>query len=98
MKETVHGTKYSEHSSVHHQKLSWNKQHQSEVGIVQQEVRLVKRKNTASVLELCDLISTNNNLISFFYCSAVIGEIDEETDSALDLGNIRAEPLNSVVH
>ncbi|GCB68091.1 hypothetical protein scyTo_0005248 [Scyliorhinus torazame] len=29
---------------------------------------------------------------------AVIGEIDEETDSALDLGNIRAEPLNSVVH
>ncbi|KAJ8381892.1 hypothetical protein SKAU_G00026700 [Synaphobranchus kaupii] len=29
---------------------------------------------------------------------AVIGEIDEETDSALDLGNIWAEPLNSVVH
>ncbi|CAD7694354.1 unnamed protein product [Nyctereutes procyonoides] len=29
---------------------------------------------------------------------AVIGEIDEETDSALDLGNIRAEPLNSVAH
>ncbi|KAM5171416.1 LSM8 homolog, U6 small nuclear RNA associated [Mantella aurantiaca] len=29
---------------------------------------------------------------------AVIGEIDEETDSALDLGNIRAEPLNSVVN
>ncbi|XP_055489149.1 U6 snRNA-associated Sm-like protein LSm8 [Leucoraja erinacea] len=29
---------------------------------------------------------------------AVIGEIDEETDSALDLGNIGAEPLNSVVH
>ncbi|NWJ10528.1 LSM8 protein, partial [Crypturellus undulatus] len=29
---------------------------------------------------------------------AVIGEIDEETDSSLDLGNIRAEPLNSVVH
>lgn len=28
----------------------------------------------------------------------MIGEIDEETDSALDLGNIRAEPLNSVVH
>uniref|UniRef100_A0A3B5LZ50 U6 snRNA-associated Sm-like protein LSm8 n=1 Tax=Xiphophorus couchianus TaxID=32473 RepID=A0A3B5LZ50_9TELE len=30
--------------------------------------------------------------------NAVIGEIDEETDSTLDLGNIRAEPLNSVVH
>ncbi|KAK7800089.1 hypothetical protein U0070_002430 [Myodes glareolus] len=29
---------------------------------------------------------------------AVIGEIDEETDCALDLGNIRAEPLNSVAH
>uniref|UniRef100_A0A8C3AD97 U6 snRNA-associated Sm-like protein LSm8 n=1 Tax=Cyclopterus lumpus TaxID=8103 RepID=A0A8C3AD97_CYCLU len=29
---------------------------------------------------------------------AVIGEIDEETDSNLDLGNIRAEPLNSVAH
>ncbi|XP_053114071.1 ankyrin repeat domain-containing protein 7-like [Hemicordylus capensis] len=29
---------------------------------------------------------------------AIIGEIDEETDSALDLGNIQAEPLNSVVH
>merc|ERR1712212_719921 len=29
---------------------------------------------------------------------AVIGEIDEETDSNLDLSNIRAEPLNSVVH
>lgn len=35
---------------------------------------------------------------SCFCFSAVIGEIDEETDSTLDLGNIRAEPLNSVVH
>lgn len=37
-----------------------------------------------------------------FYCvcfsRAVIGEIDEETDSTLDLKNIRAEPLNSIVH
>lgn len=38
------------------------------------------------------------NLFFFLTSSAVIGEIDEETDSALDLGNIRAEPLNSVVH
>uniref|UniRef100_A0A452QRI4 U6 snRNA-associated Sm-like protein LSm8 n=1 Tax=Ursus americanus TaxID=9643 RepID=A0A452QRI4_URSAM len=30
--------------------------------------------------------------------SAVIGEIDEETDSALDLGNIEQKPLNSVAH
>ncbi|KAG7278595.1 hypothetical protein CRUP_013337 [Coryphaenoides rupestris] len=29
---------------------------------------------------------------------AVIGEVDEETDSTLDLSNIRAEPLNSVAH
>uniref|UniRef100_A0A2K5ZQZ8 U6 snRNA-associated Sm-like protein LSm8 n=1 Tax=Mandrillus leucophaeus TaxID=9568 RepID=A0A2K5ZQZ8_MANLE len=29
---------------------------------------------------------------------AVIGEIDEETDSVLDLGNIQAEPLNSIAH
>lgn len=34
----------------------------------------------------------------FFFPRAVIGEIDEETDSTLDLKNIRAEPLNSVVH
>ncbi|XP_057560461.1 U6 snRNA-associated Sm-like protein LSm8 [Hippopotamus amphibius kiboko] len=29
---------------------------------------------------------------------AVIGETDEETDSALDLGTIGAEPLNSVAY
>ncbi|KAJ3612651.1 hypothetical protein NHX12_020917 [Muraenolepis orangiensis] len=29
---------------------------------------------------------------------AVVGEVDEETDSSLDLNNIRAEPLNSVAH
>lgn len=46
-----------------------------------------------------------NPLVCFLGCTfscfgyrAVIGEIDEETDSTLDLGNIRAEPLNSVVH
>jgi hypothetical protein len=37
-------------------------------------------------------------LFSHINNRAVIGEIDEETDSALDLGNIRAEPLNSVAH
>lgn len=38
-------------------------------------------------------------LTAVWWCfRAVIGEIDEETDSTLDLGNIRAEPLNSVVH
>ncbi|XP_077982383.1 U6 snRNA-associated Sm-like protein LSm8 [Glandiceps talaboti] len=29
---------------------------------------------------------------------AVVGEIDEDTDSSLDLTNIKAEPLNPVVH
>lgn len=29
---------------------------------------------------------------------AIIGEVDDDTDSALDLPNIRAEPLNPVVH
>ncbi|XP_046339492.1 U6 snRNA-associated Sm-like protein LSm8 [Haliotis rubra] len=29
---------------------------------------------------------------------AVIGEIDDDTDSAMDFNNIKAEPLNSVVH
>ncbi|ESO99419.1 hypothetical protein LOTGIDRAFT_186799 [Lottia gigantea] len=29
---------------------------------------------------------------------AVIGEIDDDTDQGLDFQNIKAEPLNSVVH
>ncbi|XP_072025563.1 U6 snRNA-associated Sm-like protein LSm8 [Amphiura filiformis] len=29
---------------------------------------------------------------------AIIGEVDEDTDSALDLANIKAEPLNPVTH
>lgn len=29
---------------------------------------------------------------------AVIGEIDEEADSNLDLSSIRADPLNAVVY
>lgn len=44
-----------------------------------------------NLFQKCDCFNSD-----FF--SAVIGEIDEETDSALDLGNIRAEPLNSVAH
>lgn len=42
--------------------------------------------------------STPRPNCSPLFCSAVIGEIDEDTDSSLDLGNIRAEPLNSIVH
>ncbi|XP_041377157.1 U6 snRNA-associated Sm-like protein LSm8 [Gigantopelta aegis] len=29
---------------------------------------------------------------------AIIGEIDDDTDSSMDFNNIKAEPLNSVVH
>ena len=31
-------------------------------------------------------------------CSAIIGEIDDDTDNSLDFNNIKAEPLNPVVH
>ena len=34
----------------------------------------------------------------FFVSRAVIGELDDETDNALDLHSIRAEPLNPIVH
>lgn len=29
---------------------------------------------------------------------AIVGEIDEDTDTSLDMTNIKAEPLNAVVH
>ncbi len=34
----------------------------------------------------------------FSPCSAVIGELDEEADAALDLSTLRADPLKPVVH
>lgn len=65
-------------------------------------------KNGTDCLDLiCKLLEIQLHLFQkcvcfnswlFYTYSAVIGEIDEETDSALDLGNIRAEPLNSVAH
>lgn len=33
-----------------------------------------------------------------YFNSAVIGELDDETDNAMDLHGIRAEPLNPIVH
>lgn len=33
-----------------------------------------------------------------FICRALIGLIDEEIDNRLNLANIKAEPLNPVVH
>ena len=54
-----------------------------------------------SLYYLLSVLVRNEIVLIFFFFplnSAVIGEIDEETDSALDLGNIRAEPLNSVAH
>lgn len=39
-------------------------------------------------------------LTLFFFdrFSAVIGEIDDEVDASMDLSDIRADPLNSVVY
>lgn len=34
----------------------------------------------------------------YLWNSAVIGEIDEELDKKIDFANVKAEPLNSVVH
>ena len=34
----------------------------------------------------------------FFIVRAVIGEIDDEADSNMDMSNIRADPLNPVVY
>ena len=31
-------------------------------------------------------------------CRAVVGEVDEEMEAELNLSEIRAEPLNPVVH
>lgn len=55
---------------------------------------------SSSFYYLISVLVRNEIVLIFFFSlnSAVIGEIDEETDSALDLGNIRAEPLNSVAH
>ena len=49
------------------------------------------------------LIYVESHLIYFQYgiaisFSAVIGELDDETDNVMDLHNIRAEPLNPIVH
>lgn len=32
------------------------------------------------------------------YCRAVVGEMDEDIDSQLNLANIRAEPLTTIAH
>lgn len=38
------------------------------------------------------------NFAPLSFRRAVIGEVDDDTDSSLDLSNIKAEPLNPVVH
>lgn len=47
-------------------------------------------------------MSFNRGIASTKYrpsvCSAVIGELDEDIDSQLDLSSIKAEPLLPVVH
>lgn len=37
-------------------------------------------------------------LISIDHCRSVVGELDEELDSSLDLSKLRAHPLKPVIH
>lgn len=37
-------------------------------------------------------------ILFLYFLRAVIGEIDEEMEAELNLSEIRAEPLNPVVH
>jgi hypothetical protein len=37
-------------------------------------------------------------LLNPFVCSAVIGEVDDEKDAALDFSQIRAPPLKPLTH
>lgn len=43
-------------------------------------------------------MSNRDCCFSFFDVSAVIGELDEEIEAEVNLSEIRAEPLNPVVH
>jgi hypothetical protein len=36
--------------------------------------------------------------IYLLFSRAIVGELDDEIDSRLDLGSIKAEPLNAVTH
>lgn len=36
--------------------------------------------------------------ICVLLCRAVVGEVDEELDSAIDLGQVQAPPLKAIVH
>ena len=48
---------------------------------------------------LCSFLNINYvEKFDTFHSRAVIGEIDDDTDGSLDFPNIKAEPLNSVVH
>ena len=47
----------------------------------------------SAYIALCKLIH-----LCFFFFRAVVGEVDEEMEAELNLSEIRAEPLNPVVH
>jgi hypothetical protein len=51
---------------------------------------------------LCVCVSVSLSLLMHLrkcsYFRAVVGELDENLDSRLDLSSIRADPLNQVVH
>ena len=48
--------------------------------------------------DICALAGIWYIFLSRLFFRAVIGEIDDDTDGSLDFPNIKAEPLNSVVH
>lgn len=51
-----------------------------------------------SSIHIPDMRSVDAVTLHFLLYRAVIGEVDEELDSEINLADIRAEPLNAVVH
>lgn len=44
------------------------------------------------------LYTLKNVWFPFGHCRSVVGELDEELDSSLDLSKLRAHPLKPVIH
>ena len=44
------------------------------------------------------ILYTNIYYFYIFFCSAVIGEIDDEIDSGIEMTDMKAEPFNPVVY
>ena len=44
------------------------------------------------------LVKARCSFLFYCYFSAIVGEIDDEIDSGLEMQNIKAEPFNPVVY